>query len=54
MGRLSGFSYSDIVARLRRLGFEFERHAKGSHEIWHSPLTKRNFAVPGAALEFQR
>ena len=22
------------------------RQGKGSHEIWHSPLTRRNFAVP--------
>jgi hypothetical protein len=22
------------------------RQGKGSHEIWHSPLTHRNFAVP--------
>jgi hypothetical protein len=22
------------------------RQGRGSHEIWHSPLTRRNFAVP--------
>jgi hypothetical protein len=22
------------------------RQGRGSHEIWHSPVTKRNFAVP--------
>lgn len=22
------------------------RQGKGSHEIWHSPITNRNFAVP--------
>ena len=22
------------------------RQGKGSHEIWHSPITKRNFPVP--------
>ncbi|MGI8526560.1 MAG: type II toxin-antitoxin system HicA family toxin [Pseudolabrys sp.] len=22
------------------------RQGKGSHEIWHSPVTKRNFPVP--------
>ncbi|MEA2760680.1 MAG: hypothetical protein QOH65_3624 [Methylobacteriaceae bacterium] len=22
------------------------RQGKGSHEIWHSPLTQRHFAVP--------
>lgn len=37
MGRLAGFKYSDIVRRLRALGFEFRRQAAGSHEIWHHP-----------------
>jgi hypothetical protein len=22
------------------------RQGKGSHEIWHSPITRRNFPVP--------
>jgi predicted RNA binding protein YcfA (HicA-like mRNA interferase family) len=34
MGRLSGWRYRDVTKRLRRLGFEFERHGAGSHEIW--------------------
>ncbi len=34
MGRLSGFRYREIVRRLKILGFEFHRHAAGSHEIW--------------------
>ena len=31
---------------LRAAGCAVVRQGKGSHEIWHSPLTKRNFAVP--------
>jgi len=27
-------------------GCAFVRQGRGSHEIWHSPLTNRNFAVP--------
>lgn len=27
-------------------GCAFSRQGRGSHEIWHSPLTERNFAVP--------
>jgi len=23
----------------------FVRHGKGDHEIWHSPITNRNFAL---------
>jgi predicted RNA binding protein YcfA (HicA-like mRNA interferase family) len=32
--------------RLREAGCALVRQGKGSHEIWHSPLTKVNFAVP--------
>jgi len=32
--------------RLRAAGCSFIRPGKGSHEIWHSPITERNFAVP--------
>jgi len=31
---------------LRAAGCTLVRQGKGSHEIWHSPITKRNFAVP--------
>jgi len=31
---------------LREAGCTFMRQGKGSHEIWHSPITKRSFAVP--------
>ena len=31
---------------LRAAGCALVRQGKGSHEIWHSPITKRNIAVP--------
>jgi predicted RNA binding protein YcfA (HicA-like mRNA interferase family) len=31
---------------LRAAGCRLVRQGKGSHEIWHSPITKRNFPVP--------
>jgi predicted RNA binding protein YcfA (HicA-like mRNA interferase family) len=31
---------------LRNAGCTLVRQGKGSHEIWHSPITARNFAVP--------
>jgi hypothetical protein len=31
---------------LHAAGCTLVRQGKGSHEIWHSPITKRNFAVP--------
>lgn len=40
MGRLSGFRYRDVVAKLRKAGFVFDRQAKGSHEIWWNPTTR--------------
>jgi len=46
MGRLGGFSYRQIVKRLKRLGFEFYRQAAGSHEIWHNPSTNRYTTIP--------
>lgn len=46
MGRLSGFSYRQIVKILKKFGFEFYRQAAGSHEIWHNPNTKRFTTIP--------
>ena len=46
MGRLSGFSYRQIVKILKKLGFEFYRQAAGSHEIWYNPTTKRFTTIP--------
>lgn len=31
---------------LRKAGCVLVRQGKGSHEIWYSPITKRNFPVP--------
>ena len=39
MGRLAGFRYREIVKRLRRHGFVFDRQAAGSHEIWFNSDT---------------
>jgi predicted RNA binding protein YcfA (HicA-like mRNA interferase family) len=46
MGRLSGFPYREVARRLRHLGFEFDRHAKGSHEIWWNPVTRKRTTIP--------
>lgn len=46
MGRLSGFKYRDIVKRLKRSGFEFDRQAVGSHEIWFNSKSGRYTTVP--------
>ena len=46
MGLLSGFRYRDVVRKLRKAGFEFDRSARGSHEIWWNPQTHRRTTVP--------
>jgi predicted RNA binding protein YcfA (HicA-like mRNA interferase family) len=46
MGKLAGFRYREICRRLKRLGFMFDRHAAGSHEIWYNPGTRRYTTVP--------
>jgi len=46
MGRLAGFSAEEVIRRLRRAGFIFDRQAKGSHEIWWNPETRRRTTVP--------
>lgn len=46
MGRLAGFRYREIVRRLKRYGFEFDRQAAGSHEIWYNPKTNRYTTIP--------
>ena len=49
MGRLAGFKYRKIIKRLKKLGFEFDRQAAGSHEIWYNPATDRYTTIPNHA-----
>jgi len=46
MGQLSGFKYKDVIRKIRSAGFEFDRNAKGSHEIWWNPVTRARTTVP--------
>ncbi len=46
MGQLSGFTYREIVQRLKFLGFSFLRQAAGSHEIWYNKSTGRYTTIP--------
>ncbi len=46
MGRLAGFTADDVILKLRRGGFVFDRQAKGSHEIWWNPITRARTTVP--------
>ncbi|MEK7777505.1 MAG: type II toxin-antitoxin system HicA family toxin [Chloroflexota bacterium] len=46
MGRLAGFTAAEVMRKLRRAGFAFDRQAKGSHEIWWNPTTRRRTTIP--------
>ena len=46
MSHLPALKYREIIERLRAQGFVFDRPAKGSHEIWYHPITKRRTTVP--------
>ena len=46
MGRLAGYKYRRIVKKLKKLDFEFDRQAAGSHEIWFNPMTNKYTTIP--------
>ena len=46
MPRLPSFTYPQFTKKLRRLGFEFDRQARGSHEIWFHSIKKRAVTIP--------
>ena len=46
MGRLAGFTGRQVARKLRRLGFVFDRQARGSHEIWWNPATRHRTTFP--------
>jgi predicted RNA binding protein YcfA (HicA-like mRNA interferase family) len=39
-------TYRKLIRLLRAAGFVFDRQAKGSHEIWRNPQTRRRVTVP--------
>ncbi|MFH1230769.1 MAG: type II toxin-antitoxin system HicA family toxin [Planctomycetota bacterium] len=46
MSELPALKPTDVIHKLRNGGFVFDRHAKGSHEIWYNPKTHRRTVVP--------
>jgi len=46
MGQLTGFTYKEIVRRLKLFGFSFLCQAAGSHEIWYNKSTGRYTTIP--------
>ena len=46
MGRLGNYKYREIIKRLKKFGFAFDRQAAGSHEIWYNLATGRYTTIP--------
>ena len=46
MTKLPSLTAKEVVSKLRKAGFIFDRQAKGSHEIWLNPMTRRRTTIP--------
>ncbi len=46
MSELPSLKPLDVIRKLRKAGFVFDRHAKGSHEIWYNPKTHKRSVIP--------
>jgi len=46
MTKLPTLTARDVIKKLKKTGFVFDRHARGSHEIWYNPITKRRTTIP--------
>jgi predicted RNA binding protein YcfA (HicA-like mRNA interferase family) len=46
MTKLPAFTAREVIKKLKKAGFAFDRQAKGSHEIWYDPTTKRRTTIP--------
>jgi hypothetical protein len=42
---MGGSFTSDVIRVLKENACTFVRYGKGDHQIWHSPITQRNFPV---------
>jgi predicted RNA binding protein YcfA (HicA-like mRNA interferase family) len=46
MTKIPVLTSREVIKGLKEAGFEFDRQAKGSHEIWYNPGTKRSTTIP--------
>jgi len=42
---MKALSANDFIKILKENGFVFDRQAKGSHEVWYNPNTRRRVIV---------
>lgn len=46
MTKLTSLTPDKAIKKLKTAGFVFDRQAKGSHEIWYNPETRRRVVIP--------
>ena len=46
MPGLAGLTAAEVIRKLRRAGFVFDRQARGSHEIWWNPTSRARTTIP--------
>jgi len=46
MTRFPALTAKKVIKKARKAGFIFDRYAKGSHQIWYNPKTKKRFTIP--------
>jgi predicted RNA binding protein YcfA (HicA-like mRNA interferase family) len=51
MGKLAGFKYHEVIKRLRKFGYAFDRPGPGSHEVWRNTETGKKITLPHHARD---
>ncbi len=46
MSKLPETTYKDLIKKIKKAGFIFDRQAKGSHEIWFHPEKRLRTTIP--------
>ena len=46
MTKIPVLTSRDVIRGLKKAGFVLYRQARGSHEIWYNPVTKRRTTIP--------
>lgn len=44
--KLPAITALKVIKKAKKAGFIFDRYAKGSHQIWYNPETKKRFTLP--------
>jgi predicted RNA binding protein YcfA (HicA-like mRNA interferase family) len=44
--RLRPLKRRELIRKLKKLGYGFDRAAKKHHEIWYHPITRKRIPIP--------